>query len=116
MEIKDSGKRKEYNTGAVRDTREGKGRYDLLPWQAIHKLAIHCQEGAKKYGDRNCERGIPISRLIDSGIRHLSQYMQGKKDEPHLRSALWNIAFAIYMEEEKPEMQDIPARKKEISE
>jgi hypothetical protein len=31
-------------------------------------------------------------------------------DEPHLRAALWNIAFAIWMEIKKPEMQDIPAR------
>lgn len=49
MQIKDSGNRKEFNTGAVRDMHEGKGRYDLLPWDAVHELAQHCEEGAKKY-------------------------------------------------------------------
>ena len=115
MEIKDSGARKVFNTGAKRDMREGKGRYDLLPWVAIHELAKHCEEGAKKYGERNCEKGIPIHSLIDSAFRHLSQYMRGFDDEPHLRSALWNIAYAIYMEKEKPEMQDIPTRLKNKS-
>lgn len=111
IEIKDSGNRTQFETGAVRDIHQGKGRYDLLPWDAIHELAIHCEQGALKYGERNCEKGIPIHSLIDSAIRHLSCYLRGMKDEPHLRAALWNIAFAIYMEKNHPEMQDIPIRK-----
>ena len=35
MEIKDSGKRREFETGAVRDIQEGKGRCDLLPLDVI---------------------------------------------------------------------------------
>ena len=31
MELKDSGNRREFSTGAVRDINEGKGRCDLLP-------------------------------------------------------------------------------------
>ena len=108
--IADSGHRTEFVTGAVRDMHEGKGRYDLLPWDAIHELAIHCEQGARKYGERNCEKGIPVHSLIDSAIRHLSCYLRGMKDEPHLRAALWNIAFAIWMEKNRPDMQDIPNR------
>ena len=108
--IKDSGHRREFETGAVRDTASGKGRYDLVPWVAIDELAKHCEQGATKYGERNCEKGIPVSSLIDSAFRHLSKYMQGAKDEPHLRAALWNIAFAVYHEKVTPEMQDIPSR------
>ncbi len=103
--------RRVFASGAVRDIDEGKGRYDLIPWEAIHELAIHCEMGALKYGERNCEKGIPVSSLIDSALRHLSQYMQGEKDEAHLRAALWNIAFAIYTEIKHPELQDIPARR-----
>ncbi len=109
--IKDSGNRREFETGAVRDIQDGKGRYDLIPWEAIHELALHCEQGAIKYGERNCEKGIPVHSLIDSAIRHLSCYLRGMKDEPHLRAALWNVAFAIWMEKKKPEMQDIPQRK-----
>lgn len=109
-EIKDSGNRRVFNTGAVRDMAEGKGRYDLIPWEAIHELALHCERGAIKYGERNCEKGIPIHSLIDSAIRHLSCYMRGMQDEQHLSAALWNIAFAIWTEQKHPEMQDIPCR------
>ena len=35
MEIKDSGERREFKTGAVRDIAEGKGRCDLLPLDCV---------------------------------------------------------------------------------
>ncbi|HZK84868.1 MAG TPA: dATP/dGTP diphosphohydrolase domain-containing protein [Desulfosporosinus sp.] len=108
--IKDSGERTNFSSGSVRDMHQGKGRYDLLPWEAIHELALHCEEGAMKYGERNCEKGIPIHSLIDSAMRHISCYSRGMKDEPHLRAAMWNIAFAIWTEIKHPEMQDIPER------
>lgn len=113
MEIKDSGSRIVFETGAVRDCKEGVGRFDLLPWEAVWEVAKHCEDGAKKYGERNCEKGIPVHSLIDSAIRHLAKYLMGYDDEPHLRAAAWNVLFAIYMEQKHPEMQDIPARKKE---
>ncbi len=109
--IKDTGNRREFETGAVRDMAEGKGRYDLLPWEAIHQLALHCERGAIKYGERNAELGIPMSSFLDSAFRHLSKYMQGEADENHLTAALWNIAFAIQTEKLRPEMQDIPTRR-----
>ena len=37
--IKDSGDRTEFSSGAVRDMHAGKGRFDLLPWYAIHEVA-----------------------------------------------------------------------------
>lgn len=35
MEIKDSGCRREFDTGAVRDIQEGKGRCDLMPLEVV---------------------------------------------------------------------------------
>ena len=35
------------------------------------------------------------------------------KPDARLRAAMWNIAFAIWMEKKKPEMQDIPTRKED---
>lgn len=112
MEIKDSGERTTFETGAVRDMHTGKGRMDLLPWQAIIEVSKHCEAGALKYGERNCEKGIPIHSLVDSAFRHLAKYTMGYEDEPHLRAAAWNILFALYMEIEHPDMQDIPTRVK----
>jgi len=94
--LKDSGKREEYETGAVRDIREEKGRYDLISPIALKRLALVYERGAKKYSPRNWEKGIPIGRCIDSAIRHLEQFKEGYRDEDHLAQAAWNCFSAIH--------------------
>ena len=106
--IKDSRERTEFSTGAVRDMHEGKGRFDLLPWPAIWEVAKHCENGAKKYGEHNVDRGIPIHSLIDSMIRHTIKFWLGWDDEPHLTAACWNALWALEMMIVKPEMDDRP--------
>ena len=60
------------------------------------------QKGAEHYGERNVDKGIPQHSLIDSGLRHLFKYLRGDKDENHLVAALWNIAWAVEQEVNKP--------------
>lgn len=110
--ILDSGERTIYDNGFQRDMHEGKGRMDLMPWTAIMELAKHCEEGAKKYGERNVDKGCPQHSLIDSAVRHLAKYLEGWDDEDHLRAALWNVAWALQQEVLRPDMQDIPNRLK----
>lgn len=90
-QIKDSGERTDFLTGAVRDLRKGKGRYDLIPWETIKALALHYEKGSEKYGERNWEKGIPISKYFDSAMRHLVQFYLGLDDENHLEACKWNI-------------------------
>lgn len=138
--IKDSGSRREFDTGAVRDMQEGKGRCDLMPirvianlldnltggdyilreianfaqhgktlnlYYALTSFAIvafdgsletmiletskHFEEGARKYGENNWQKGLPINCYIDSAIRHYLKYRRGDKDEPHDLAFVWNI-------------------------
>ena len=91
-DIKDSGARTEFETGAVRDAQGGKGRFDLQPLLAMWALAHHVEKGCIKYGDRNWEKGIPIKNFIDSAERHLKEFQLGLTDENHMAAALWNIA------------------------
>lgn len=91
---KDSGERRDFDTGARRDVAKGKGRYDLLPKQAIHRLAQLFERGAEKYGENNWQKGIPLSVFIDSGIRHSFQAGNGEQDEDHLIAAAWNFLCA----------------------
>ena len=93
-DIKDSGKRAEFSTGAVRDALGGKGRFDLLPKMTIWALAKHYEKGCQKYGDRNWEKGIPIQNYVDSATRHLQKFELGLTDENHLISAVWNLCCA----------------------
>lgn len=98
-DLKDSGKRLDYSTGAKRDVTEGKGAYHLLQVLALRRVAVVLEKGAKKYDARNWEKGIPMSRFMDSALRHLFQYLEGRRDEDHAGHAAWNILCMIQTEE-----------------
>lgn len=143
-EIKDSGNRRIFSTGAVRDMQEGKGRCDLmpldvvshlldddplifrlhefmmdnntehlvsalrmtssnensLPWSNIPSMLLdvakHFEDGAKKYGEDNWRKGIPVNCYIDSAVRHYLKWLRGDNDEPHDRAFAWNILCCIW--------------------
>lgn len=108
--IKDSGERRQFNTGAVRDMADGKGDMVSVPWESILRLSKHYENGAKKYDRFNYRKGIPVSSFIDSAFRHLAKYQCGWDDEDHLAAAAFNILGAMLMENHVPEMMDLPAR------
>lgn len=156
MEILDSGTRREFESGAVRDIADGKGRCDLLPLDIIAnyisltdkddavllaiaqyiysgesvylKLALdkfretakwdvftmllevskHYEEGAKKYAERNWEKGINLHCYIDSGVRHYLKWLRGDTDEPHDRAFVWNMLGALWTQKHKPDLIDLP--------
>ena len=152
MGLKNSDVRREFDSGAVRDIAEGKGRCDLLPLGVIGEMlgddvliktekyirtgdktllydvlatflnnnvkgnwydmfldvAKQYEDGAKKYSERNWEKGIPLHCYIDSGVRHYLKFKRGDDDEPHGRAFVWNILGALWTQENKPEMIDLP--------
>ena len=110
-ELHDSGQRREFGTGAVRDMCAGKGDMISLPWKAILRLSVHYENGAKKYGRMNYQKGIPISAFIDSAVRHLAKYQSGMDDEDHLSAAAFNVLGAMLMEQDHPELIDLDCRK-----
>ena len=87
---KDSGARQEWKTGSVRDLATGKGRYDLIPTDALRRLAGLYERGAAKYGDRNWEKGQPLMRYIDSLLRHTNCLVAGEPEEDHAAAIAWN--------------------------
>ncbi len=117
--VKDSGKRQDFSSGAVRDTQDGKGDYsalplgwvhdlvkqmqirnqpsdrvDLLPVEELLRLASVYGKGSQKYGDFNWQRGMPMSRYASSIQRHLKDFALGDASEDHLMQAAWNC-FAM---------------------
>jgi len=96
---KDSGKRENYETGAVRDTQNNKPRYDLIPPTALRRLALLYARGAEKYDEHNWTKGIPMSRCIASMMRHVFQLIMGDKDEDHAAAIIFNVMCIMHFEE-----------------
>ena len=91
-------KREQPVTGSQRDSRKGKGRFDLLPPYAIKQVAMHFERGAERYDERNWEKGQPLSWYMDSALRHIFNHLDGKRDEQHMVSAAWNLLAFIETE------------------
>lgn len=99
FKVKDNGTRTQYETGAVREGKAGKGRFDLVPSYPLLRLAQHYEMGAVGKGDRNWEIGIPLSSYLDSAERHIANFKDGERTEDHLIAAVWNLFGYIWTEE-----------------
>lgn len=69
-----------------------KPRWDLLPFDALDDVAMVLKYGAKKYADRNWEKGMAWGRLLGAGLRHASAWALGQDLDaesglPHLAHA-----------------------------
>lgn len=101
---KDSGARVEFASGMVRDTDDGKARFDLLvpldvPYaeQLLTRCAELMARGAVKYGERNFEQASTLEewrRARSSALRHLMQWMCGEDDEDHAAATVFNLLAA----------------------
>lgn len=178
--ILDSGERRQFASGAVRDIQEGKGRCDLLPLDTLSdyykhyaskqgnecykycvlaeilneiykfimtgdeasifkviddfsvvmytentepkqyysaqsfmilEVSKHYEEGARKYAERNWEKGIDCHAYVDSGVRHLIKFFDDWKDEPHDRAFIWNMLGLLWTIKHHPECNDLPYAK-----
>ena len=69
--------------GAKHD--EGKLRYDLIPPDAERQKVRVLTFGAKKYGDRNWEKGIAYSRIYAALQRHLAAWRMGETFDPETK-------------------------------
>lgn len=87
-----------FDTGSVRDSRAGKGRFDLISPIALQRLAHVYEKGAIHYGDRNWEKGQPLGRYLDSALRHINDFRLGEREEDHLAQAAWNLFAYIHTE------------------
>ena len=104
-----------FTTGAVRGSDADDVRFDLITPIGLRRLAETCAEGAKKYADRNWEKGIPASVMLNHAIRHIYLWLQGDDSEDHLAHAAWNVLGVAHFEETKPELIDVPSRKRTVT-
>jgi len=100
----------QHGTGAKRESKEGKGRYDLISPIALRRLAVVYEKGAVVHEPRNWEKGLPISETLSSAIRHIFQYLAGSRSEDHLAQSAWNLFSVMHLEVTMPILQDVPGQ------
>lgn len=97
--MKTSGEPQTFATGARRDNDTAKPRPDLISPLFEAALGQWLRDGAARYGDRNWEKGIPLSRAYASVRRHLLQWQLGMTDEPHMIAAACGCMFIFHTKE-----------------
>jgi hypothetical protein len=71
-------------TGGAKGTKLA--RFSLLPWDILKEVAEHYGRGARKYADRNWQRGYKWSLSYDALCRHLEAFWNREDidDDPAL--------------------------------
>jgi len=78
-------------------------RWELVPFDSMEKVVAIFTHGAKKYGDRNWERGLSGDRLFAACMRHLIARRNGElideeSGEPHLAHAATNLLMWMHFD------------------
>ena len=72
-------------------------RLDLVPYDVICAIATILTFGAKKYGDRNWEKGMRWSRVYAGLQRHLMAWWEGEALDPETgKSHLWHAGCCLF--------------------
>jgi hypothetical protein len=90
-------------------------RLDLIPAKPLWLLSEVYGRGARKYDDRNWEKGIEFSKLYGALQRHLLLWWTGEEIDPedgqhHLASVAWHAFALLELGETHPELDDRPRK------
>ena len=90
---------------------QGKLPLELLPPESLEEIARVLAFGAEKYDSWNWCKGLKYGRLYGACLRHLFAWWKGEGKDPetgltHLAHAGCCILFLIWMEKNKPELDD----------
>lgn len=91
-------------------------RADLLPVDSLLEISKIFTFGAKKYGDRNWEKGMNWSRIYGALLRHIFSWWLGEDKDPetketHLAHAGCCIMFLLAYEKRGVGLDDRPNKK-----
>lgn len=90
---------RKFESGAVRSSDADNERWDLISPIGLKRVAEAYSEGAKKYGEYNWEKGMPINDLLNHALRHIYLYLGGDNTEDHLAHAAWGLLASMHSEE-----------------
>lgn len=103
FDVKDSGERKEYSSGMVRDVDSNKIMWDLVyDGPMLERYARHLTGGAARYSRKNWLRANTVEELERyraSAARHFAQWFMGDRTEDHASAVWFNLNGAEMVRE-----------------
>lgn len=63
--------------------------------KVVPSVAVMFELGAKKYSERDWEKGRPMIVYINSTLRHFFQVLNEETDENHEAAVVWNLLTCI---------------------
>ncbi len=102
---------KDPKTGAEKGEKDE--AYHLIPWDAMDEVARVYAYGAKKYSDRNWEKGYPWSKTVAAAFRHLRAVCCGESIDPesklpHAAHLAFHALALLRYRRAFPEKNDLP--------
>jgi len=85
---------------------DGKLQWSLVDFQALEPMVLVLEFGAKKYDAHNWKKGLPVTKIAESMMRHLFALLAGEDKDPesgieHTGHILCNAMFLSRMMTEK---------------
>lgn len=90
---------------------DDKLRFDLIPVLPLEEVALVYTIGARKYADRNWEKGLKWGRIFSAMMRHAWAWWRGEIRDPqdgqhHLASVVWCAMALMEYENTHRELDD----------
>jgi hypothetical protein len=102
------------DSNQARKEDSGKLRFELLPVRPLQQVVDVYTMGARKYTDRNWEKGLRWGRVFGAMMRHAWAWWGGEErdkenGQKHLASVVWAALALMEYEETHRELDDRPA-------
>jgi hypothetical protein len=90
---------------------QGKLEWSLVDFDSLEGLVRVLEYGKNKYARDNWKKGMPVTQVSESLMRHLFAYLRGEDVDSesgcrHLSHVMCNVMFLEYIMREKPHHDD----------
>lgn len=97
------------STGGEKCTKDE--RFDLLPQEALAKVARHYGVGARKYAAHNWRKGYEWSKSYAAMQRHANAFWSGEDTDeetgsPHMAAVAFHALTLLTFMDEQPDFDD----------
>lgn len=89
----------------------GKLSWSMVDFDSLEGLVRVLEYGSKKYSKGNWKKGMPVTQVTESLMRHLFAFLRGEDIDPesgcrHISHVMCNAMFLEYILREKPHYDD----------